>query len=65
MIKRKNQIDGYIIYQIGNRGCCYNPSLKFWELYEMDEEGTIQDNVGNRATKAQAMAWIWKSDSKE
>ena len=57
MKKTKNQIDGCNIYQIGLRGFGYNRSLREWELYEMDDDGSIQDLCGRVDTRGEAEAW--------
>ena len=57
MKKTKNQIDGCNIYQIRQRGFGYNRSLREWELYEMGDDGSIQDLCDRVKTRADALAW--------
>lgn len=57
MKKTKNNIDGCNIYQIGARGFGYNRLLREWELYEMDEDGSIQDMCDRVKTRTEAEAW--------
>ena len=45
------------IYRIGDRGFAYNPSLREWELYDMDSDGSIQDLRDRVKTRAEAELW--------
>lgn len=55
--KTKSGIDNLNIYQIGERGFGYNRSLREWELYDMDADGSIQDLRGRVTTRAEAEEW--------
>jgi hypothetical protein len=54
----KNNIDGLNLYQIGGRGISYNRNLREWELYDMDEDGSIQDLHDRTKHREHAEEWL-------
>lgn len=57
-VKKTRCCDGRCwIYQFGARGFAYNPSLREWELYEMDPDGSIQDLCDRVKTRREAEGW--------
>ncbi len=57
MKTKKSGHDRHNIYQVGARGFGYNPTLREWELYEMDEDGSIQDLCDRVKTRREAEAF--------
>ena len=53
----KNNIDGCNLYQVGARGYGYNRALREWELYDMDDDGSIQDLHDRVKTRGDAERW--------
>lgn len=54
-MKKARSFDGRCwIYQFGERGFAYNPSLREWELYDMDPDGSIQDLRDRVKTRREA-----------
>lgn len=57
-MKKSKSFDGRLnIYQVGERGFGYNPTLREWELYEMDKDGSIQDLRDRVKTRLEAERW--------
>ena len=59
-LKRQNGAWGskFPIYWHGSSGFAYNPSLREWELYDMAEDGSIQDLRARVKHRGQAILWL-------
>lgn len=44
----------YNMYRLPGAGYAYNPDLKEWEVFELDEDGSIQDLSDRCHSKAEA-----------